>query len=137
MNHCPACGAPSGMHYGACQGPVSFNPRGCCKHCEHEEPIQHSFSCTDCDFEDAAAFIDSLEEPKVVKAVSEWTPEERLSHIYEVLAHAVWDFAAFEAATTLPEQASRYNSLANSMSDLATWHPDYNPNTGEIDEGAE
>jgi hypothetical protein len=42
-------------------------------------------------------------------------------------------FQMLSDAKTLAEQASAFEKLSNAMSDLASYHPAYNINTGRID----
>lgn len=53
---------------------------------------------------------------------------------YDALASAVWAWEAFNEAKTPLLQAHYLIEVANAMSDLASWHPNYNSETGEIDE---
>lgn len=59
---------------------------------------------------------------------------EELLHVQDAIRAAVWDFERLRDATTLSEQASAFVALSNSMHDLSTWHPDFNVQTGEIED---
>ena len=45
----------------------------------------------------------------------------------------VWRWSQLENARTLLEQADALTNLSNAMSDLATFVPGYNMNTGEVE----
>lgn len=61
------------------------------------------------------------------------TPNEWVEGIREAIAAVWFAFERLSEATTLPEQTQAYSALANAMSDLATWHDQYNLHTGRIE----
>lgn len=62
-------------------------------------------------------------------------PLETLSHVFEAMAEVEADWIRFRDAKTMGAEMHAFISLSNSISDLATWHPDYNIETGEIELG--
>lgn len=51
-----------------------------------------------------------------------------------LVAEVVWSADGLLQATSINQQASWANRLSNATSDLATWHPRWDIETGEIDE---
>lgn len=66
--------------------------------------------------------------------MSDWTDAERLDHIYDAIESAAWGWERLSGATTLSETASAFDQVNNAISDLQTWHPRFNYETGEIEE---
>ena len=50
---------------------------------------------------------------------------EYLSNVHEAILEAVWAFERLNEASTMPQQVAAYRALQGVMSDLATFHPDY------------
>lgn len=51
----------------------------------------------------------------------------------DAIAAAVWAWEAFTEAKTPALQAHYLIETMNAMSDLASWHPGFNLDTGEIE----
>lgn len=55
---------------------------------------------------------------------------EALEPAQDAIAAAYWAWERLRDATTLPAQAEAVNALGNAMSDLATWHEDWDGDRG-------
>lgn len=55
-----------------------------------------------------------------------------LADASDAIAAVVWGVQDLLSSKTLGEQAANIEWLSNHVSDLASWHPDYDVNTGEI-----
>ena len=59
--------------------------------------------------------------------------EMRCDWMTEAIVEVWANFKRYTEATTLLEQAHYLTELSNSVSDLVSYHPNYNINTGEIE----
>lgn len=57
---------------------------------------------------------------------------DKLTAIIDLIEDVVYEFDRYVGATFLTDQANHLNQLANHMSDLRTWHPGYDYETGTM-----
>lgn len=65
-------------------------------------------------------------------AVESEDPDEYTRVSSDAIASVFWDFENLSEATTLSRQAGAFIELANSVSDLVSWHPKFDIETGQI-----
>lgn len=64
--------------------------------------------------------------------MSNLSQEERLEAIHECIDTVEWAWQNYLEAKTLPAQGHWLDVLANGMSDLVSWHPEYDIERGCI-----
>lgn len=61
-----------------------------------------------------------------------WSPEERLTHQQTCIENVFYAVKRLLEAKTITEQGDALNYLNNEVDQMATWHPEYDYETGLI-----
>jgi hypothetical protein len=97
--------------------------------------VAESFSATAKKLREDPRFVEMMAKVEAVQPLVHAAAQERLEHeegLEEAAVEAWWAFTALAEAKTIGEQSYAFMRLSDAMSDLASWLPGYDADTGRL-----